>query len=813
MHIAMQGGIFSFITDAIKWLVDLILSPIKEMFKALFDFIPKLMYLLYASLACLLDVLQLFFRKLAGLDIVYITDPITGEIHKTTGDLVTQFITGILGINEYGLQYSILSTVFWSFIIFGVIILFASTLVAIIKSHYNYDEKAAKGPMQYVYTAGRALVGMAIVPLTIVLGLYLSQALLTALDTFTSTSDSAIITLYGQENVSKYLFETYTARSFDDNPNSALKGEKSYIFYDIFGEGSGVWYGNKLQEDAYDEFYRGDVIKLTNVAATNATFSGSLFKAAAYNGNRARIYNWYSHGGYTGGPDDENFQLFKDAKGNEQLAEMIDTAFACNLHASRGHPIKLDYDNGEWLAWVSTSFFTQFLSMGSVAFSKFNVGLVWYYYDLWQFNFIIGFGSIIICFSIFLNVIMGLMARFFMCIVLFLIAPPLYGLMPLDNGQAAKNWRENFMKQVLMTYGAVVGMNLVMLILPYVNQIKFFNIGIADALATTLFIIVGLITIKAVIATLSSIIGAADANKTGEDMKQEVGGAIGGALKMTAGAAKFSTKVSQFNPVQRLAEKGIKSATMGWTDRKGNTHSGILRKSDGSGGFEDRAVIGGLKKAGGAVKGAWNNPNSKLSKVRDFVYGTGIKDKQRLKGFEEQQKIDSLIESVKGQKAKAFDRDAFEVQARQAGLSDSRAAALANEMQSKAYSLGAAGWNKAAFDSVKTKFESVDARYNSLRTANGRNAVDFDTNRRAVQASVDRRKNSAFNKATGTWQDANPFKWVNDNMLSADKGAAAVRDAIKKPTDQQKRSAEAAEENLKLTKKMLDKLDEIAKKK
>ncbi len=805
----MQGGIFSFITDAIKWLVDLILSPIKEMFKALFDLIPKLMYLLYASLACLLDVLQLFFRKLVGLDIVYITDPITGEIHKTTGDLVTQFITGILGINEYGLQYSVLSTVFWSFIIFGVIILFASTLVAIVKSHYNYDEKAAKGPMQYVYTAGKALVGMAIVPLTIVLGLYLSQAVLMALDTFTSTSDSAIIALYGQENVSEYLFETYTARSFDDNPNSVLKGEKSYIFYDILGEGSGVWYG-KLQSDAYNEFYRGDVIKLTNIAATNATFSGSLFRAAAYNANRARTYNWYSRGGYTGGPDDDDFKLFQNAKGNEQLAEMIDTAFACNLHTSRGHPIDLTYHSGEAWAWVSYDFFTQFLSMGSVAFSKFNVGLVWYYYDLWQFNFIEGFGAVIICFSVLLNVVIGVMSRFFMCIILFLIAPPIYGLMPLDNGQAAKNWRENFMKQALMAYGAVIGMNLVLLILPYVNQIKFFNIGIADALATTLFIIVGLITIKAVIATVSSIIGAADANKTGEDMKQEVGGAIGGALKMTAGAAKFSAKVSQFNPVQRLANKGMKTAAMGWKDKSGNTHSGIFRKSDGKGGFEDRAVIGGLKKAGGAVKDAWNDPNSKLSKARDFVYGPGIREKQGLKHAKQYGVANDLMKQYAGKRGTSFDREDAINKAMAGGYSRRQATQLADSIQKVATS---AGSGKMKIGDMRTEYGAVNASFKNGTAAGWNKDATREKFIDKTQRSVDNRKNSAFNKATGTWQDANPFKWINDNMIGADKGAAAVRDAVKKPTDQQKRTAEATEENLKLTKKMLDKLDEIAKKK
>ena len=89
---------------------------IGEFFKSLFNLIPKIMYLLYASIACVIDVLQLFFRKLAGLDVYYVD----GE--AITGDLVTNFITGILGINAEGLTYSALSTVFWSMLIFGIII-------------------------------------------------------------------------------------------------------------------------------------------------------------------------------------------------------------------------------------------------------------------------------------------------------------------------------------------------------------------------------------------------------------------------------------------------------------------------------------------------------------------------------------------------------------------------------------------------------------------------------------------------------------------------------------------------------------------
>ncbi|MGN1201279.1 MAG: hypothetical protein ACI4R8_03385 [Candidatus Caccovivens sp.] len=509
---------------------------VADFFKALFDLIPKIMYLLYASVACVLDVLQLFFRKLAGLDVYYV------DGKPVTGDLVTNFITGILGINSDGFTYSALSTVFWSMVIFGVIMCFACTIVAIIKSHYSYDEKSAKGPMQYVYAAGKAIINMVAVPIIVVLGLYVSEAILTALDTITSVSSSSVVEIYG-DKVS-LLESVATAKDIktdeDGNLITVNEKQKTYVYYDIFGFAGGVQYG-KVKEDLFID-HKDSAL----VGAKNQTFSGSLFKVAAYNANRARIGDWYHSDIMYTGKAGSKLELFANAKSNEQLADMIDTAFACNLHLKGGNSVDFDYSD---LDILSFTYFTNFLSTKMAAFSKFNVGAVWYYYDLWQFNFIVGFAGIIVCVSIFINIILGLITRLFMCIGLFLVSPPLWGIAPLDGGKAGKSWRENFMKQVLMAYGAVLGMNIMFLILPYMNEIAFFNIAIADYLAQTLIIIVGLITIKAFISTFSGLIGGADANDTGGKISEEVGSVVGKATLATVGAAKMGKAVFDRTPI------------------------------------------------------------------------------------------------------------------------------------------------------------------------------------------------------------------------------------------------------------------------
>ena len=510
MSYAMTLGLFDWIGD---------------FFKALINLIPKIIYLLYASLATLLDVFQLFFRKLAGLDVYYIDGV------PQSGDLVTNFIGGILGINFNQVTnehpYPALTNVFWAMMLFGVIICFVSMLIAIVKAHYSYDGKTT--PKQIVMTGGKAIINMLAVPIIVLLGLFVSQALLQALDSITSVSSGSVEAAFGSGI--NYFNSTDTVQSA-----TGKSSEKTYLYYDIFGFGGYIPYGDV--SNTAKAWTTNDMKNLALIGAKNQTFSGSLFRVAAYNANRVRIGQYGKEGSDFSGKT----TFLANAKDDVALADLVDMMFCNNMHLKETTVLT------NWGKWDSKKYFTNFTVSWTGNFSKFNVGAVWYYYDLWQFNFIVGFAGCIVCSTIFINIIFGLMTRLIMCLVLFLIAPPLFGLAPIKD--AAKGWRENFIKQALMAYGAVVGMNLVMMILPYLNEIDFFNIPIVDYLAQSLFIIVGLISIKAVIETVSGLVGGADANKTGEGIAESVGKTAMKAGAMTLGAAKVGATV------QKAAFKG-----------------------------------------------------------------------------------------------------------------------------------------------------------------------------------------------------------------------------------------------------------------
>ena len=493
---------------------------------------------------------------------------------------------------------------------------------------------------------------------------------------------------------------------------------------------------------------------LALIGAQNQTFSGSLFKVSAYNANRARIGQYKISSNILGTASNE-YTLFGNAETDDELANMIDTAFACNLHMDGWH-----WANN-WGAISSDKYFTNFLIKGGSAFSKFNVGLVWYYYDLWQFNFIVGFAGCIVCATLFINIIMGLIARLFMCIGLFLVAPPLFGLAPLDGGKAGKSWRENFMKQALMAYGAVVGMNIFFLILPYMNEIDFFNIAIADYFAQTLVIIVGLITVKAFIATLSGLIGAADANEAGGKIAEEVGTVAGKATKMTVGAAKLGAKTTGM-----IAKGGFKIA--------------------------DKASGG---KLGQKTERLAGNISNKFSSIKNKLTGRG--DQQDLQDFD---KKDKLLESLDQMQGTEFDAEAFRIQAQQAGFKGSELDNLVSTASDRAT---AAGTGQMDIKDLRNDLKARDKRYRNVANSGlitGSGEKDANYRQRFANATLKAndkaQKRAKFNAEIGQLGQLAlaPFSNI-DSVMGDSKFYSAFKDksGISPKTDWSKQTAQNVE--------------------
>ncbi len=488
-----------------------------------FDIIPKIIYFLFAAFASGIDAMQALVRKLAGLDTYYQTS--TGEI-MSQKDPLTEFIYGILGIGDSASVYKGLNTVFWSLAIFGLIVLVVSTIVAIVKSHYNEDSEGTS-PSKYIYTAIKSILTFAVMPIVVVVGMQLSTFVLRTLDNITagSSNESAIKGIYGTQATEIFRGETLVGT---DN--------KVYSHYDFFGFGD---------------------------PTSTATFGGLMFKASAYGANRARAgqtsVSSYQHITVNGKQifgDASNCPEYGSLQTNQEKREyvgmQIDYAFQNNLQLNTGLSYSSTISAVESTVpyWGVSDITGGFGAKSSInSFSKYDVSAVWLFYDLWQFNFIVAFGGGVTVFGIMISIIVGMMTRLIKGAAMFLIYPSLLGIAPLDNFKAFKGWGTTFMQQVMMAFGAIVGINVLMLILPYLQSISFFNNGLLDAIVNTIILIAGLMMAKDFISMVAGFVGGADAAGSGDGLKGSIAGGFkrgfGIAGKAGAGVAKAGYHVGK----------------------------------------------------------------------------------------------------------------------------------------------------------------------------------------------------------------------------------------------------------------------------
>ena len=502
-------------------------------FGALLSFIPKIFYQLLTPVFAVLDALQWIMRKVAGLDTIYMFN----GAENVDGDIVIQFINMIFTGSS-----PVLSNIFWSMIILGVLMLILTTMIAVVRSEYTATDAKSASKGKIIGNSLKALASFAIVPIVCFFGIFLCNVILQALDKVSNASTSVTS---ADINASYFKSERTTT------------GDETYYNYTFFGY---------------------------TVPTTTTPISGLVFKAAAYNANRARINDKF----YKTMLDNEKVSAngaFTQNKGTDansasQNCWLMDEAFAnCFQLKSKTYidrePFKTEHMFPITLNAGVTIIEQSLIESGYTYFDKNNTALVWYYYDLWSFDFIIAIGALIIILVLLLYLVFGLIKRIFELVILFLVAAPVASIMPLDGGNALKKWREKFVSKTIGVYGPIIGLNLFFVILTLLQTLQLTGIPIIDKIVNLLFVIAGLAMVKDFTKMLSELIGGEDTMGSGADKAKDIGAtaakigktaaafAGGSALVMKAG----SLGVKGAQATQAVVNKHKKTQAMEGTGR------------------------------------------------------------------------------------------------------------------------------------------------------------------------------------------------------------------------------------------------------
>lgn len=498
-----------------------ILEKIASWVGALFSIIPKTLYLLITFAMQIVDIIQLLFQKLAGLDVYYVTE--NGTATKESGDFLIYFLRKVL------FEKGTLNTVFWSIVILGLFLLVFATIVAVIRTQYNYDEKPVS-PTKVVGQAIKSLLSFAIVPIVAFFGVYLGNIFLQAINSATVQGDTMKF-----DESAKIKLEPYTLSD----------GKKTYSGINLFGQ---------------------------NIGMRNDTFSGMVFRASSYRANRIRNnadFRALCDGSketmagsvYSG----VTFGMFEvTANDYETAAKRLDDAFVFNYRLDQFAYVNWKASTETALTMSVGVLFNDFTVAGYAVpyktFSRYNVAWVWFYYDLWQFDYVMAIISIVALAIIYLNITSAMMKRAIELTMLMVVSPAVVAVTPLDGGGMQKRWRENFIKKTLSAYGAVVGVNLLFIILPIIRNVNFFNIPIVDTIVQLLFTIVGLTCIKDFMKMMSELVGGEDAQSIGADVNKKMADTamkVGSVAASVAMPAAGALKGMMTKSIGGLAGKGV----------------------------------------------------------------------------------------------------------------------------------------------------------------------------------------------------------------------------------------------------------------
>ncbi len=457
--------------------------------------VSAILYPAFGIIFLVIRLIQSVFYSFAGIGNVRF-----GSNGFQAGQLITSENTG--NETDTGLVYYLLNSDFVkemliSMIALSVVLIIIFTTMAFIKNVY-----AAK-PKNWKEIVGNAIKGLAnfiILPVCVLLGVWLGNILLQAINGATSkggaTSMDRKLFIASAYNANMFRVEgvndkfRVTWGDLEQLIQNKMQGKVSFdsnndgVFEKVEGVSFKDYYGIDLD---YNEVNANDPVISEREEAQAAT-------------------------------SETKMQKLQEKK--DYYANLVDQVFAETDVDIVGYGLKYGVAN---------------------------------FYSLWQVNYIVlGVGGAFMLFVLG-SISFAMVKRLIYLIILFIISPAVCAMYPLDEGNAVKSWSGEVKKQVLSAYGAVAGMNLFFSIIPLLDKISVVGglggtgLGINDILQ--LFILVcGLLVVKDLINMITGFVGGDNAYSTGSSLWKATTGALkekgGGNIKKGVGV--FSKGYANF---------------------------------------------------------------------------------------------------------------------------------------------------------------------------------------------------------------------------------------------------------------------------
>ena len=258
--LGILGDIANAISGAFSGIANWISDKIGQWLDYFMVVILKLVYEVLKVFYMLLDFIQLVFRKMAGLDTVYV------DGNEVTGDLALMFFK-----NENVVNALIALTVT------AFVMVFVTTFIAIIRNNYNARESKDNAIAPVVGKAFKALFSFIFVPLVCYFGVFVSNGLLKTVDEATRINGAT--TISGQVFAASAM-NANRARIDTDFANK-LANDSVLNFNGTFVDDNNSQYVNsKTAAEKIDDAFAVKLTANTTITASSDDYSFMFHQAS-----------------------------------------------------------------------------------------------------------------------------------------------------------------------------------------------------------------------------------------------------------------------------------------------------------------------------------------------------------------------------------------------------------------------------------------------------------------------------------------------------------------------------------------------------